>query len=114
MNRVSIENLTAAGSSLLTIVAPKFCCWTSAMAALASGSSYLAWVHPMRYYLFIFSFLLLGYSFFKLYNNTDAKKGDKQCRVCRKNKVPYLHSKFFTWLATVLVVVIFLVNYLWQ
>ena len=113
MSRVFVENVAAAGTSLLTVVAPKYCCWTSAMAAVSSGASYLAWVHPMRPYLFVLSFVLIGYSFYKVYRTSSSKETAKgQCQVCEQEKTSFLQSKGFTWLVAVAVTVMFLINYL--
>ncbi|MEQ9424060.1 MAG: hypothetical protein RJQ09_06570 [Cyclobacteriaceae bacterium] len=114
MSRAYVENVAAAGTSFLTIVAPKFCCWTSAMAALSNGASYLAWVHPMRPYLFAISFVLVGYSFYKAYHptNSKTKRTDDQCQACQKKETHFLHTKGFTWMVALSVVLMFLINYL--
>jgi len=102
-------NIAAGGMSLLTVVAPKFCCWSSAIAAMGAGASYLAWVHPMRPYLFGLSFIAVGYSFYKTYK---SKKGDQTACTCDRKRNGFSGSKWFTWITAILVLVAFLINYI--
>jgi len=108
MKRPNIRNTAAVSASLLTIVAPKFCCWSSAIAAVSGGASYLAWVYPMRPYLFGLSFVFIGYSFYKAYR---PKKEETTDCVCNKGKSNFLTSKRFTWLTAVFVFTMFIVSY---
>ena len=109
MKRPTIQNTVAVGASLLTVVAPKFCCWSSAIAAISGGASYLAWVYPMRPWLFALSFASVGYSFYKTYK---PKKADTPECVCDQQKVSFLKSKLFTWLVAIFVTGMFIVSYL--
>lgn len=102
-----MENAVAVGASFLTIVAPKFCCWSSAIAAISGGVSYLAWVHPMRPYLFGLS----GYSFYKAYRPKNEEYTRCECDAGTSN---LLASKLFTWLVAVFVLAMFLVSYIWD
>ncbi len=95
------------GASFLTIVAPKICCWSSAVAAISGGTSYLAWVYPMRPWLFALSFLSLGYSFYKI----SKKRNENDCGVCDNEKINFFNSKNFTYLVTVFVVIMFIISY---
>jgi len=102
-----LEKAVAVGSSMLTIVAPKFCCWSSAIAAVSSGVSYLAWVYPLRPYLWGLSFITLGYSFYKAY-----KPEKSTCTSCAVEiKQPFLKSKVFVWITAVVVLLVFILNY---
>jgi len=102
-----LEKAVAVGSSMLTIVAPKFCCWSSAIAAVSSGVSYLAWVYPLRPYLWGISFITLGYSFYKAYKPKKSTCGS--CTV--ENKRSFLKSKVFVWVTAVVVLLVFILNY---
>ena len=107
MKKLNIESPVALGSSCITIVAPKVCCWSSALAAISGGTSYLAWVYPMRPWLFAISFLSIGYSFYKI----SRKKNENECEVCNNEKVNFFASKNFTYLVTALVVIMFTISY---
>jgi len=112
MSRLHTENVLAVGTSFLTIVAPKFCCWSTALAAVSSGASYLAWVYPMRSYLFALSFVLIGYSFYKRRQLTLRSNPKKTgCQVCKKSNETFLQSRSFIWLSTLFVLVMFLISY---
>lgn len=102
----SLEKAVALGFSFLTVIAPKFCCWSSAMTALWAGTSYLAWVYPLRPYLWGLSFLMVGISFYQAYNPAKAN-----CSKCVEN-VPtvFMRSKAITWVVTVLVLVMFILS----
>lgn len=104
----TIQNTVAVGASFLTAMAPKFCCWSSAIAAVSGGASYLAWVYPMRHWLFALSFASVGYSFYKAYK---PRKADNPECVCDQQKVSFLKSKLFTWLVTIFVTIMFIVSY---
>ena len=67
MKGIQFQDSIATGTSLLTFLAPKVCCWNGAIAAISSGSSYLAWVYPLRPYLFGLAFLSLAYGFYREY-----------------------------------------------
>jgi len=112
MSRLHSENVLAVGSSILTMVAPKFCCWSTALAAMSSGASYLAWVYPMRPYLFALSLVLIGYSFYKRHQLT-LKSNLKMtgCQVCQKSNETFLQSRNFIWLSAFFVLVMFLISY---
>ncbi len=112
MNRTLIENTTTAGTSLLVLVAPKFCCWSSALAAISSGSSYLAWVYPMRPLLFGLSFLLIGYSLFKIYSKANKKLDGDRCDRYGGCNTSRLHARRFAWVSLIFVLVMLFVSYL--
>jgi len=95
------------GASFLTIVAPKVCCWSSAVAAISGGTSYIAWIYPMRPWLFGLSFISLGYSFYKI----SRKRNENDCNACNSGKINFLTSKNFTYLVTAFVVVMFIISY---
>ena len=101
----SLEKAVALGSSFLTVIAPKFCCWSSAVTALGAGSSYLAWVYPLRPYLWGLSFLMVGVSFYQAY-----KPAKNSCAACAEKKTPMLRSKTFTWIVALLVLVMFILS----
>ncbi len=98
----SLEKAVALGASFLTVIAPKFCCWSAAVAALGAGGSYLAWVHPLRPYLWGLSFLMVGVSFYHVY-----KPAKTSCSTCKGTKSSFVHSKTFTWVVAILVIVMF-------
>jgi len=101
-----LEKIVALGASVLTIAAPKFCCWSSAIAAVGSGVSYLAWVYPLRPYLWALSFMMLGYSFYKTY-----KPKKFSCESCAPSKRSFLQSKLFVWITGIVVLLVFALNY---
>ena len=109
MKRFSFENTIAGGTSILTVVAPKFCCWGSAVAALSSGVSYLAWVNPMKPYLIAVALLSLGYSHYKAY-----KTDSKNCATCKQQKTGFFQSKTYLWLVTFAIICLFTISYLQQ
>jgi mercuric ion transport protein len=113
MHNSYVEKVMAASSSLLVIIAPKFCCWSSALAAVSSGASYLAWVYPVRPYLFIFSFFLAGRSLYKAYQPVHPKKTGEgsECEVCKKDKTHLLKSKQFSWMVAVFVLLMLVLSY---
>lgn len=101
----NFEKLVAVGSSGMTIIAPKFCCWGSAIAAMSSGASYLAWVYPLRPYLWGLSFMMIGISIYQAY-----KPAKKNCMSCADVKLSFVRSKTFTWIVAVLIVFIFVLS----
>lgn len=102
----SLEKAVALGSSFLTVIAPKFCCWSSAVTALGAGSSYLAWIYPLRPYLWGLSFLMVGISFYQAY-----KPVKSSCSSCSDDtQTRLLRSKGFTWIVAVLVLVMFILS----
>ena len=104
----SLEKAVALGSSFLTVIAPKFCCWSSSITALGAGSSYLAWVYPLRPYLWGLSFLMVGISFYQAY-----KPVKSSCSSCAEDtQTPFLRSKGFTWIVAVLVLTMFVLSLL--
>ena len=112
MSRVRLENPMAAGTTLLTVIAPKFCCWSTALAAITGGTSYLAWVYPMRPYLFALSFLLVGISFYKSYKPYFKKSQSDECASCQTENGEVLSPKYLTWLIAIFVFVTFYLSYL--
>lgn len=112
MKRLNIESPVAIGTTLLILLAPKFCCWSSAIAAISVGVSYLAWVYPMRPYLFSLSILSIGYSFYKVYR-PQVKLGRNENEVnfqCNKGKSTFLSSRFLTWLTAIFVLIMFVLS----
>lgn len=112
MKGIQFQNSLAAGTSLLTVLAPKVCCWGGAIAALSSGTSYLAWVYPLRPYLFVLAFLALALSFYKVYRPKRFDAG--ACNDCPNKKVHFLNSSLWLWMVTAFVLISFLYNYLPQ
>jgi len=109
MSLFHVKNTVAAGTSLLTVVAPKFCCWSTALAAFSGGTSYLAWVYPMRPYLFAFSFLLVGISIYQTYKKNDSETGT--CQTCEQNTWWNKYSKYLTWGIALFILITFLLSY---
>lgn len=112
MKRLNIENPVAIGAALLTIVAPKFCCWSSAIAAISGGVSYLAWVYPIRPYLLSLSILSMGYSFYRAYRpqvKQDRIESEVNCQ-CGTEKSAFFSSKLLTWLTAIFVLVMFVLS----
>lgn len=104
----SLEKAVALSSSFLTVIAPKFCCWSSAVTALGAGSSYLAWVHPLRPYLWGLSFLMVGISFYQAYK--PVKSNCSSCVEDVPTSFSFIRSKGFTWIVAVLVLVMFIIS----
>jgi len=107
MKKLNFESPFALGASFITIVAPKVCCWSSAFTAISGGTSYLAWVYPMRPWLFGLSFLSIGYSYYKI----SRKKNENGCGVCNSVKTSFFTSKNFTYLVTAFVVTMLMISY---
>lgn len=107
MSRIMIKNTAAAGTTLLTVVAPKVCCWSTAFAALSGGTSYLAWVYPMRPYLFALSFLLVGISFYQAYKPAKAD----ECCTSQTKKRTAINPRWMTWSIAIFVLVTFYFSY---
>lgn len=107
-----LDKVVAVGSSVLTVVAPKFCCWGSAIGAMSSGVSYLAWVYPLRPYLWGISFIMLGFSFYRVYKSSGvhAESGNS-CNNCSQEKPTFLQTKSFTWITAIVVVLVFIITY---
>lgn len=95
--------------SALTATAPKFCCWSSAVAAMSGGVSYLAWVYPMRPYLFAVAFVSLGYSFYSVYGL--EKNNRNNCTSCKSDKPTFFQSKLWVWTIAILLLTSFLNSY---
>lgn len=110
MKGVQFQDSIATGTSLLTFLAPKVCCWNGAIAAISSGTSYLAWVYPLRPYLFGLAFLSLAYGFYREYYQ---KKLDKlSCGGCTFEKNRFSKSKLRLWIVTLFVLLTFAINYI--
>lgn len=110
MKRLKIADSIALGSSILTLVAPKFCCWGTALAAVSGGVSYLAWVYPMRPYLFALALVSLGYSFYKAYRPQSDKASS--CPGCKTASLNFFQSKLWVWIMAVFVLTLFAINFL--
>jgi mercuric ion transport protein len=107
MIKTKLENTVAIGSSILTVIAPKFCCWSSAIAATSTSSSYLAWAYPMRPYLMGLAGISLGFSFYKAYK---PKTSNYNCKVCTSKK-GFFQSKLYLWLILAFVLISFIISY---
>jgi len=107
MKKLNFESPVALGASFITIIAPKVCCWSSALIAISSGTSSMALVYPMRPWLFGLSFLSIGYSYYKI----SRKKNENDCGVCSRGKIGFFTSKNFTYLVTAFVVTMFMISY---
>lgn len=112
MKSFHFQDSVAAGTSALTFIAPKICCWNGAIAALSSGTSYLAWVYPLRPYLFALAFISLGFSFYQKYRPIKMDSGN--CKNCSLEKMGFFRSKLWLWLVTTFVVITFSINYIIQ
>lgn len=98
--------------SILSAVAPFFCCWGPAMLAGMAGVTgafaWFAWLHPMRPYLYGIAFVSLGSSFYKTYS---PKRNNQGCEQCEKTKDRNVLSHLFLWITAVAVVSMFVLNY---
>lgn len=110
MKGIQFQDSIATGTSLLTFLAPKVCCWNGAIAAISSGSSYLAWVYPLRPYLFGLAFLSLAYGFYREYYQ--KKLDTPTCRSCSYKKNWFSKSKLRLWIVTLFVLLTFAINYI--
>lgn len=104
------------GVALLTALLPLACCWGPTLlagVAVFSGSvTQLAWLHPYEPYLYSISFFALGYSHFNSYKQ--SKKDEVGCETCAGDSEAGIkakkYSKIALWMATGLVIAMFLVN----
>ncbi|SNZ01407.1 hypothetical protein [Flagellimonas pacifica] len=110
MKGLQFQDSIATGTSLLTFLAPKVCCWNGAIAALSSGTSYLAWVYPLRPYLFGLALLSLVFGFYREYY--PKKKDTLSCGSCTLDKNRVSRSKLRLWLVTLFVLITFAINYI--
>lgn len=110
MKGLQFQDSIATGTSLLTFLAPKVCCWNGAIAAIGSGTSYLAWVYPLRPYLFGLAFLSLAFGFYREYY---PKKIDGlSCGSCTLENHRFSKSKLRLWIVTLFVLTTFAINYI--
>lgn len=107
MKRLKIEDSIALSSSILTVAAPKLCCWGTALATISSGVSYLAWVHPLRPYLFGLALVSLGFSFYKAYRPKSNLVGS--CPGCKTGRASFFESKLWVWTVAVIVLASFVI-----
>jgi len=110
MRSTNYQNALAIGTSTLSFIAPKVCCWTAAVAAISGGSSYLAWVYPLRPYLFAIAFVSLGISFYNTYWKDE--RTTNSCNACIQTKTNFFQSKLWLWIVTVFVFVSFIIEYI--
>lgn len=105
MQLFNIEKVIAVGSSVLTAVAPKLCCWSSAFALAGVGSGYLTWVYPIRHYLWGLSFVMLAVSMYQVY-----KPSGKICAGCKASKSNFFNQKTITWGILIFVIALFILS----
>jgi mercuric ion transport protein len=104
------------GTAILTAVLPLFCCWgptlLAGVAILSGAATKLAWLHPYEPWLYAVSFSTLGYSHYKAYKTSAAAA--ENCQSCttssNASSMANRYSTIALWVATGLVVILFLVN----
>lgn len=98
--------------SLVSAIAPFFCCWGPAVlttiAGVSGAFSWFSWLHPMRPYLYAVAFLSLGFTFYKTY---PPKRKTQSCENCKNGKNKNMPSKIFLWITTLVVLLIFITSY---
>ena len=105
MKRLKIEAWVALVTSILGVAAPKICCWATALAAISGCVSYLAWVYPMRPYLFAIALISLGFSFYRAYRPTPEKASG--CPGCKTGSANFFQSKLWVWTVAIILLALF-------
>ena len=106
---------TTLGAAILTALLPLACCWgptlVAGIAVLSGAATKMAWLHPYEPWLYAVSFSMLGYSHYKSYKEQNTTTDN--CNHCAADSpaVPAnKYAKTILWLATGLVVAMFILN----
>jgi mercuric ion transport protein len=102
------------GAAILTAMLPLACCWgptlVAGIAVLSGAAAELAWLHPYEPWLYAVSFTMLGYSHYKAYKTSKNEAENCQNCVTEESSSTNRYATIALWVATGLVMVMFLVN----
>jgi hypothetical protein len=112
----NLAKSSALGAAIVTAMLPLACCWgptlLAGVAVLSGAAGKIALLHPYEPWLYAVSFFSLGYSHFKAFKS--QKEDDAGCQSCAADEAAVsasgVPSKIVLWVATGLVVIMFLVS----